>query len=73
MELKKNHKVKAFRAHVGVQIGAEVFSSLSVEKHKVVMELCPHGVLLEMSYTNSNPKTFLVPYGNIHSIELLDG
>lgn len=71
MELKKNHKVKSFRAHIGVQIGSEVFSSLSIERQKVDMELCPHGVIATMNYKEGVTKTFVVPFANIHSVELL--
>jgi len=62
----KNRKVKMVRMHVGVQLGTTVHTSVDHIRQEAEMEITPIGV-----YVKTKGKEFVLPHGNIHSIELL--
>lgn len=59
-------KVKQMRFHIGVQIPGTVKNSIDAEKDNADMELQSMGVLAKIKGSE-----IIVPYANIHYIELL--
>lgn len=62
-------KALDLRAHVGVQMGPTVLTSIHHEKNKAEMYLWEEGVLVALA----NGDEYLIPYGMLGSVKLEKG
>lgn len=65
----KDAKVLQIRCHIGVQIGAQVVTSIDSLRDRAEMSLNPAGVLIR-SHKGSREAQYIIPYSNLHSIKL---
>lgn len=67
LDLKEEAPIHSIFCHVGVQVTARVFTSLSCERDHVEMCVTPIGVHVHFI---KSQEEYVIPYSNIHSFKL---